>query len=94
MPNLEEIGQFYSHFHGEEVTREEIADMGWQCMQDEWEFNRRAGFGSEDDKMAACMAEDVIGDETKFVWDVPDEVVAAAYKRFEAREELYTARPS
>ncbi len=94
MPNIEEIGEFYSSFLGEEVTREAIADMGWQCMEDEWEFNRRAGFGPEDDKMAPCMAEDAIGGETLFVWDVPDEIVAAAYERFEPRDELFTARPS
>ena len=94
MPNIEEIAEFYACFYAEEVTRERVADMGWQCLEDEWEFNRRAGFGPEDDKMAACMAEDAIGDEVKFVWDVPDEVVASAYVRFAPREELYTARPS
>jgi hypothetical protein len=40
------------------------------------------------------MSEDAIGDETRFIWDVPDEIVAAAYVRFAPREELYTARPS
>ncbi|MCS5636839.1 MAG: aldehyde ferredoxin oxidoreductase [Myxococcota bacterium] len=94
MPNIEEVSEFYSTFRGEAMTREELADQGWQCLEDEWEFNRRAGFGPEDDKMAACMAEDEIGDATKFVWDVPDEVVASAYSRCEPRDELYTARPS
>ncbi|MAB88498.1 MAG: aldehyde ferredoxin oxidoreductase [Planctomycetes bacterium] len=94
MPNIVEIGEFYSTFLGESITREEMADMGWQCLEDEWEFNRRAGFGPEDDKMAPCMAEDVIGDEVKFVWDVPDDVVASAYERFEVREELFEMRPS
>lgn len=94
MPNIEEIGEFYSCFYGEEVSREQVADMGWQCLEDEWEFNRRAGFGPEDDKMAACMAEDAIGDETRFIWDVPDAVVASAYERFEPSDELFTARPS
>ena len=94
MPNIEEVSEFYSTFRGEAMTREELADQGWQCLEDEWEFNRDAGFGPEDDKMAACMSEDEIGDQTKFVWDVPDEVVAAAYVRFEPRDELFTARPS
>ena len=93
MLNLEEIGQFYSYFLGESVTREQIADIAWQCMQDEWEFNRRAGFGPKDDEMPECMKQDAIG-PAKFVWDVPSEVVAAAYKRFEARDELFTQRPS
>jgi aldehyde:ferredoxin oxidoreductase len=94
MPNIEEVSEFYATFRGEAMTREELADQGWQCLEDEWEFNRNAGFGPEDDKMAACMSEDEIGDQTKFVWDVPDEVVAAAYVRFEPRDELFTARPS
>ena len=94
MPNIVEIGEFYSSFLGTSISREEMADMGWRCLEDEWEFNRRAGFGPEDDKMAPCMAEDVIGDEVKFVWDVPDSVVATAYERFEAREELFEMRPS
>ncbi len=28
------------------------------------------------------------------VWDVPEDVVAQAYKRFDARDELFTQRPS
>ena len=94
MPNIEEIAEFYGHFYGESIDGETLADMGWQCLEDEWEFNRRAGFGPEDDKMAACMAEDAIGGEVKFVWDVPDEVVAATYTRFDPRDELFTGRPS
>ena len=94
MPNIEEVSEFYSMFTGEAISRETLADQGWQCLEDEWEFNRRAGFGPEDDKMAACMAEDEIGDQTKFIWDVPDDVVASAYQRFAPRDELYTARPS
>ena len=93
MTNLEELAEFYSHFVGEEVTREKIADLAWECMQREWEFNRRAGFGPEDDVMCDSMKQDAIG-PTKMVWDVPEDVVARAYERFEARDELYTQRPS
>jgi aldehyde:ferredoxin oxidoreductase len=93
MPNLREISQFYSHFLGEEVTGEQLADIAWQCMQEEWEFNRRAGFGPEDDVMPDCMKQDAIG-EAQFVWDVPQDVVNRAYERFEPREELFTQRPA
>ncbi len=93
MPTIEEIGEFYSHFVGEKVSREQIADIAWQCMQEEWEFNRRAGFGPEDDEMPDTMKEDPIGPE-KVVWDIPQEIVKQAYERFEPREELYTQRPS
>jgi len=93
MTSIQEISDFYSHFHGEKVTREQIADIAWQCMQEEWEFNRRAGFGPEDDEMPDTMKEDPIG-PTKVVWDVPQDVVNKAYERFEPRDELYNTKPS
>ena len=93
MPNLREVSEFFTHFLGEKVTREQIADIGWQCMLDEWEFNRRAGFSAKDDEMPDCMKQDAIG-PAKFVWDVPQEVVNAAYKRFAPRDEFFEARPS
>jgi aldehyde:ferredoxin oxidoreductase len=42
-PTLDDIRAFYHELYGEEVSREEISDLGWRCLQDEWEFNRRAG---------------------------------------------------
>ncbi len=91
--NLEEMGEFFTHFLGEKVTREHVADLGWQCMLEEWDFNRRAGFGAADDEMPDCMREDAIG-PTGFVWDVPQEIVTQAYTRFEPRDELFKTRPS
>jgi aldehyde:ferredoxin oxidoreductase len=90
---LVDIANYYSMLYGEKVTREEIADMGWQCMEDEWEFNRRAGFGPEDDLMPACMKDDAIG-PAKLVWDVDPELVSRAYRRFDPRDELFELRPS
>lgn len=93
MPNIEEVSQFYSHFLGEKLTREELADQGWQCMQDEWQFNLLAGFGPDDDEMPDCMKQDAIG-EAKFVWDIPQDIVKKVYERFEPREKLFQLRPS
>ena len=93
MTSIEEISEFYSHFLGEKVSREQVADLAWQCMQEEWEFNRRAGFGPEDDEMPETMKKDPIGPE-KSVWDVPQEIVSKAYERFEPREELFNSKPS
>jgi aldehyde:ferredoxin oxidoreductase len=93
MPNIEEVSQFYTHFLGETVTREHLADQAWQCMQDEWKFNEGAGFGPDDDLMPDCMKQDAIGD-AKLVWDVPPEIVKAAYERFDARDELFQQRPA
>ncbi len=93
MTNLDELREFYSLFYGEDVTREQIADLGWQCLEDEWEFNRRAGFGPDDDLMPDCMKQDPIG-PAKLVWDLDPELVAKIYKRFDPRDELFELRPS
>ncbi len=93
MPNLDEIREFYGLLYDEEVTRERIADYGWRCLEDEWKFNRLAGFGSADDLMPDCMKQDPIG-PARLVWDVDPELVARAYQRFEPRDELFEARPS
>ena len=92
MTNLEELREFYSLFHGEDVTREQLADQGWQCLEDEWEFNRRAGLGPDDDLMPDCMKQDPIG-PTKLVWDLDPELVSQVYKRFEPRQALFELRP-
>ena len=93
MPNLDEIREFFGHFLGEEVSREQIADLGWRCLEDEWEFNRRAGFGPDDDLMPECMKQDAIG-PAKLLWDLDPALVARAYERFEPRDELFESRPS
>jgi aldehyde:ferredoxin oxidoreductase len=92
-PTLDDIRDYYGLLYGEEVTREQISDLGWQCLQDEWEFNKRAGFTEKDDELPACMKEDAIG-PAKVVFDVPREIVAQAYQRFEAGEELFTTKAS
>ena len=93
MVSLDETRAFYGAFYGQEVTRQQIGDLGWQCLEDEWEFNRRAGFGAEDDLMPDCMKRDAIGPD-ELVWDVPPEVVARLYERCEPRDELFEMRPS
>jgi aldehyde:ferredoxin oxidoreductase len=90
-PSLDDIRLFYTNLYGDEVTRDAIADQGWQCLEDEWEFNRRAGLTEADDDMPDCMREDPIG-PMKAVWDVPAEIVQAAKKRLPASEELFSGK--
>ena len=91
-PNMDEIREFYTAMVGEEVTRDQIADQGWQCLVDEWEFNKKAGMTAADDKMAECMVTDGVGPENNIVFDVAEDVVKAAYERFPVREELFAAK--
>ena len=90
-PTLVDIAKYYSLLYGEEVTREQVADMGWQCMLDEWEFNRCAGFSEDGDQMPDCMKEDAIG-PANVTFDVKPEIVTQTYTRFEPREELFTTK--
>ena len=90
-PSLDLIREFYGLLYGEEVSREQIADLGWQCMSDEWEWNRRAGFTQGDDVMPECLKQDAIG-PAKLVWDVPQEIVAQAYQRQPVRPELFAQK--
>jgi aldehyde:ferredoxin oxidoreductase len=90
-PTLDDIRAFYTHLYGEEVSREQIADQGWQILQEEWEFNERAGFTAADDVLPACMAEDPIG-PAGMVFDVSPEIIADVKVRKPMREKLFTSR--
>jgi aldehyde:ferredoxin oxidoreductase len=92
-PTLNDIAGFYSELTGEAVAPEDVADLGWQCLQDEWEFNRRAGFTAADDTMPACIEQDPIGPQN-LVWDVPADVVAKAYERFPNEAALFETKAS
>lgn len=93
-PNMIDIADFYSAFYGEEITKEQMADQAWQCLQDEWKFNEGAGWKPEDDKLADCLVEEGIGPDGVFKFDVGADIIAAAKERFEPRDELFEARAS
>jgi hypothetical protein len=83
-----------THHFGEEVSCEQVADIGWQCLQDEWAFNERAGFTAADDDMAACMREEGIGPDHAFKFDVPADIIAKAKVRQPATEDFFTKSPA
>jgi aldehyde:ferredoxin oxidoreductase len=87
---MDTIREAMGLFLGEEINREEIADLGWQCLQDEWEFNRRAGFDASDDDLPACLREEGIGPDHSLKFDVSADVIAQAKVRFPLRDELFT----
>jgi len=93
-PTLDDIRRYYGLLYGEEISRERIADLGWQCLQDEWRFNEGAGFTAKDDDMAACLREEGIGPGGVMKFDVDAETIAAVRHRFPAREDLFTMKAS
>ncbi|MGH8247426.1 MAG: aldehyde ferredoxin oxidoreductase N-terminal domain-containing protein [Gammaproteobacteria bacterium] len=92
-PSLDETRKFYSLFYGEEVTRDQIADLGWRCLEDEWKFNDKAGFTVADDVIADCLVDEGIGPDNGLKFDVPAEIIAMAKKRQPMDETLFTGAP-
>ena len=78
--NADTLRKFYGAWFGREFGREEFYDMGWQILEDEWEFNRRAGWSHEDDRMPKCMEDDKIGPQ-QVSFDVPHEIVQKTYEK-------------
>jgi len=88
MPTVDDIRCFYSAYFGEEFDPQRIADYGWRILEDEWEFNRRAGFEAADDDLPECMKKDAIGPNGDLVFDASPEIIAAVRTRCVSAEEL------
>ena len=88
------MAEYYTLLYGETVTPEELGDQGWECMQDEWSFNAKAGWKDEDNGLSECLVEEGIGPENAMKFDVSLEVINQSKVRFPARPELYAARAS
>jgi aldehyde:ferredoxin oxidoreductase len=86
---LDDLRDLYGAFNGCEVSREEIGEIAWQVLQDEWEFNRKAGFTASDDRLPQWMSTEALGSRAA-VFDVPDEIIQAVYERIDHGEALYT----
>ena len=93
-PNMIDIAEYYSAFYGESISKEQVGDIAWQCLADEWAFNKKAGWKDADDKLSKCLVEEGIGPNGVFKFDVPADIIAAAKVRFEPRAELYQSRAS
>jgi aldehyde:ferredoxin oxidoreductase len=93
-PFIDEIRQFFTYFFGREFSNEELADLGWQCLEDEWEFNRRAGFTDEDDDMVTCLRDEGIGPDHSLKFDISTELMAKGKVRQPVSENFYFSPPS
>jgi aldehyde:ferredoxin oxidoreductase len=87
-PKVDDVRRFFAAYFGEEFDANRIADYGWQILEDEWEFNRRAGFTAADDDLPECMKTDAIGADNDLVFDASAETIAAVFKRCVSAEEL------
>jgi aldehyde:ferredoxin oxidoreductase len=91
-PTITNIAEFYGHFYGETVTPEQVAQIGWDCLKNEWEFNDRAGFTEADDDIPTCLREEGVGPGGMMKFDVGADVIRQAKEDAPFREELYAIR--
>jgi aldehyde:ferredoxin oxidoreductase len=90
-PTLDETREFYGLFYGEPVSREQIADLGWQCIADEWAFNDGAGFTAANDVLADCLRDEGIGPDHQFKFDLPADIVAIAKVKQPYPDSMFSA---
>jgi aldehyde:ferredoxin oxidoreductase len=90
-PTIDEIRQLYNMMEGADLSFEDVADIGWQCMEDEWEFNRRAGMPPEKGDLPEwCRTEKVPGNDA--VYAVSREEMDRVFKRMPISDELRAQR--
>lgn len=90
-PMIEDIRKLYNALYGANLSFEEVADIGWNCMVDEWEFNRRAGLNPEDADLPAWLrTEPVPGNGATFA--VPKEELRRMFQRLPISDELRMMR--
>ncbi|MDJ0868079.1 MAG: aldehyde ferredoxin oxidoreductase C-terminal domain-containing protein [Myxococcota bacterium] len=91
-PSIADISQYYSELYGETISNEQVADIGWQCLSDEWAFNERAGWKAEDDDLPDVMKDEGVGPGGALKFDVPKDEIAKAKVRFDPRDELFALK--
>jgi len=90
-PSLDEMRQLFNLMYGLSMSGADIVAYGWRCLEDEWEFNRRAGFTEEDDQMPEFMTTEPVPTSGN-VFDVSKEDLRRAYAPIEFRDELLLYR--
>ena len=91
-PTLDDIREYYGALYGIEVSREEIANQGWECLQDEWDFNAKAGWKDEDNQLSDPLVNEGIGPDHAMKFDVSLEVINQSKVRFPVRDELFAQK--
>jgi len=89
--STEEMRQFLNLMYGLDLSEEGIVAYGWQCLQDEWEFNRRAGFTEKDDALPEWMTTEAIP-TSGAVFDVPSDEIRRVYTQMEITPKLLKLR--
>ncbi|MBI4515000.1 MAG: aldehyde ferredoxin oxidoreductase [Deltaproteobacteria bacterium] len=90
-PSIAEMRQYFNLMYGLALSDADIVSYGWQCLQEEWEFNRRAGLTEADDRFPEWMATEAIPSNGA-VFDVPAEELRRVFTQMEITPELLMMR--
>lgn len=77
-PPMEAVAGFYSACLGETISKDDLRNMGWEILQDEWAFNRDAGYTRAADHLPEFMKVEPIP-TNKMVFDVPNSELDKVY---------------
>ncbi len=90
-PTIDDIRTLYNAMYGLDLSFEDAADIGWQCMVDEWEFNRRAGFGEDTIDLPAWMRTEAVPSNGA-VFAIDKEQLMRVFERMPTSDELRTIK--
>jgi len=91
-PSIDITRTFYNAAYGESLSFEDMANIGWQCLVDEWEFNRRAGFKLEDYDLPEWLRSEAVPSNAA-VFAVPVEEIRRVFQRMPISDELRKMTP-
>jgi len=86
-PTIEDIRTLYNLLYGTSITFEDAADLGWQCMEDEWAFQRAAGYGPEDNDVPDWLRTEAVPSNGA-VFAVPKDDILRVFERMPVSDEL------
>ena len=83
-PKIEDIRMLFNAMYAADLSFEDLADIGWQCMQDEWEFNKKSGY---DPTLPEWMRTEKIPSNEMAI-DASADDVARVFERMPVSDEL------
>ena len=92
-PTIEDIRTLYNAMSDANMSFEDAADFGWQCLVDEWEFNRKAGFSQDKADLPAWLRTEAVPSNGA-TFDVPLEEIQRVFTRMPVSDDLRKMRAS
>ena len=86
-PSIDDMRNLYNTLYGSTLSFEDMASIGWQCLEDEWEFNRRAGFKTEDYDVPEWLRSEAVPSNGA-TFAVPKEELLRVFQRMPISDEL------